>query len=251
LGGNGKIMRLQKYMAHCGVGSRRKCEDLIKQGRVFINGKQVTEMGIKVDIDKDTVSLDQNQVLKLDEEKIYIILNKPRGTITSVSDPHGRKTVLEHMGWKGSRIYPVGRLDFDTEGVLLLSNDGDFAYEMTHPKHEVEKEYYCVVEGSPDPASVNKLRQGVEINGFVTSPAKVTLIEQLEKHTVFRMVIHEGKNRQVRRMFEAIGHPVIYLRRESFGGLRIKDMSPGEWRKLTDEEIKKLKSLTGGKGEDG
>ena len=240
-------MRLQKYMAHCGVGSRRKCEELIKQGRVYINGNQVTEMGVKVDLENDEVRLDKSQLLKLTEEKIYILLYKPKGTITSVSDPRGRKTVLEHMGWKVSRIYPVGRLDYDTEGVLILSNDGEFTYEMTHPKHEVEKEYYCVVEGSPGPVAIRQLRQGVEINGFVTSPAKVTLIEQQEKHSIFRLIIHEGKNRQVRRMFEAVGHPVVYLRREKFGGLSLKGMQVGEWRKLTDEEVKGLKSLSGGK----
>ncbi len=244
-------MRLQKYMAHCGVDSRRKCEELIKQGRVYINGKQVTEMGVQVDVEKDEVSLDLNQVLKPEEEKYYILLYKPKSTITSVSDPRGRKTVLEHMGWKGSRIYPVGRLDYDTEGVLILSNDGEFTYEMTHPKHEVEKEYYCIVEGSPKPEAIKQLRQGVSISGFITSPAKVTLVEQQEKHSIFRMVIHEGKNRQVRRMFEAIGHPVVYLRRERFGGLNLKGMQVGEWRKLTDREVEKLKSLSGGKGEDG
>lgn len=238
-------------MAHCGVGSRRKCEELIKQGRVFINGKQVTEMGVQVNVENDEVRLDHNKVLKLEEEKIYILLYKPRGTITSASDPRGRKTVLDHMGWKGSRIYPVGRLDYDTEGVLILSNDGEFAYEMTHPKHEVEKEYYCVVEGSPGPEAIKQLRQGVAINGFVTSPAKVTLIELQKEHSIFRMVIHEGKNRQVRRMFETVGHPVVYLRRERFGGLSLKGMQVGEWRKLTDKEVKTLKSLSGGKGEYG
>ena len=244
-------MRLQKYMAHCGVGSRRKCEELIKQGRVYVNREKVTEMGVQVDVEKDEVRLDQNQILKLEEQKVYILLYKPRATITSVSDPYGRKTVLEHIDWKGSRIYPVGRLDYDTEGVLILSNDGKFAYEMTHPKFEVEKEYYCVVQGSPDQKAINQLRRGVEINGFITSPAEVTPIEQQEKHSIFRVIIHEGKKRQVRRMFEAIDHPIIYLRRERFGCLTLKGLQSGEWRELTKQELGKLKLLSGSKTEDG
>lgn len=239
-------MRLQKYMAHCGVGSRRKCEEMIQQGRVYLNGKQVTEMGIQVDPDKDRVSLDQKKILMLVEEKVYILLNKPSGTITSVKDPQGRETVLERIGWKGSRIYPVGRLDYRTEGALILTNDGGFAFAMTHPKHQVEKEYYCVVKGHPNPEAVNRLRNGVDIGGFVTSPAEVEYLGKQKDHTVFRLVIHEGKNRQVRRMFEAVDHPVQYLRRERFGSLSLGKLEPGCWRHLLKNEIKELNELTGG-----
>ncbi|HHY82063.1 MAG TPA: rRNA pseudouridine synthase [Clostridiales bacterium] len=240
------MMRLQKYMAHCGVGSRRKCEELIRQGRVFVNGSQVTEMGTLVDPNNDVVTLDQKQILKLNNDKIYLLLNKPRGVITSVFDPFGRKTVLEHIGWKGSRIYPVGRLDYDTEGLLILTNDGEFAYEMMHPKHRVEKEYYCVVKGSPKPENLSRLRQGIDIGGFVTSPAEVTLLSKNKESSVFRVVIKEGKNRQVRRMFDAINHPVVYLRRERIGNLRLGSLKPGQWRYLSEKEVNDLKRISGG-----
>ncbi|HHU49042.1 MAG: pseudouridine synthase [Caldicoprobacterales bacterium] len=243
-------MRLHKYMAYCGIGSRRKCEELIRQGRVFLNGKQVTKMGTIINPDKDVVTLDQNQHLELVEEKIYIMLNKPQGIITSVYDPQGRKTVLEHMGWKGSRIFPVGRLDFDTEGLLILTNDGEFAFTMTHPKHQVEKGYYCVVKGLPKPQAINRLKHGVDIGGFVTSPAEVEYTGKSNGNAIFRLTIHEGKNRQVRRMFEAIGHPVIYLRRERIGNLTLGELNTGLWRYLSHKEVIDFKLLTGGKSND-
>jgi len=241
------LMRLQKYMAYCGVGSRRKCEDLIRQGRVYVNGQKVQEMGIKIDPVNDIVMLDQQRILKLVEKKIYIIFNKPKGVISSVYDPQGRKTVLESMKWSGSRIYPVGRLDYDTEGLLILTNDGEFAYFMTHPKYEIEKEYYCVVKGTPKTTDINKLKQGIDIGGFITSPAKIESLGKQNENSAYRMIIHEGKNRQVRRMFETIGHPVIYLRRERIGNLKLGSLETGHWRHLTNEELKYLKLLTGGK----
>ena len=238
-------MRLQKFMAQCGVGSRRKCEELIRQGRVYVNGAKVTEMGTLVDPDKDEVTLDQKK-LRQQNNKIYILLNKPRGIITTAHDPFGRKTVLEHLNWKGDRIYPVGRLDYDTEGLLILTNDGEFAFEMMHPKHRVEKEYYCVVKGFPKPEDVSRLRNGIDIGGFVTSPAEVTLVRKNTDTSVFRVVIKEGKNRQVRRMFEAINHPVVFLRRERIGNLRLGSLRPGEWRYLSNNEVNHLKQLSGG-----
>jgi len=232
-------------MAQCGVGSRRKCEELIRQGRVYVNGAKVTEMGTLVDPDKDEVTLDQKK-LRQQNNKIYILLNKPRGIITTAHDPFGRKTVLEHLNWKGDRIYPVGRLDYDTEGLLILTNDGEFAFEMMHPKHRVEKEYYCVVKGFPKPEDVSRLRNGIDIGGFVTSPAEVTFVRRNNDTSIFRIVIKEGKNRQVRRMFDAINHPVIYLRRERIGNLRLGSLRPGEWRYLSNMEINHLKQLSGG-----
>ena len=240
------LMRLQKFMAYCGVGSRRKCEDLIRQGRVYVNGSKVKEMGILIDPAKDIVSLDRKHVLKMVEKKIYIMLNKPQGTITSVHDPQGRKTVLDCINWKNGRIYPVGRLDYDTEGLLILTNDGEFAYMMTHPKYEIEKEYYCVVKGFPKPADLDRLRQGLDIGGFVTSTAKVEYLAKKKENSVFRLVIHEGKKRQVRRMFKAIGHPVVYLRRDRIGNLTLGKLKPGDWRYIANEEIIYLKILTGG-----
>jgi 23S rRNA pseudouridine2605 synthase len=242
------MMRLQKFMAHCGVGSRRKCEEIIQAGRVYLNGKKVTEMGILIDPKKDKVTLDSisGSPLKLQEEKAYILLNKPRGVITSAHDQFNRETVLDRIDWKGSRIYPVGRLDYDTEGLLILTNDGEFAFEMTHPKHQVEKEYHCVVKGTPSQEKLNQLIRGVDIGGFVTSPAKVKLYSKKENTSVIHIIIKEGKNRQVRRMFDAIGHPVVYLKRERLGNISLGSLKTGEWRRLTDSEVMKLKQLAGG-----
>jgi 23S rRNA pseudouridine2605 synthase len=234
-------LRLQKYMAYCGVGSRRKCEELIKQGCVTVNGIKVTEMGLLIDPDKDKVVLNGKQVLKMEKEKHYIIFYKPQGIITSVKDPYGRKTVMDYMNWQGSRIYPVGRLDYDTEGLLLLTNDGDLALKMTHPKYEVEKEYYCIVKGVPNERKIEKLKSGINIGNFITAPAKVALLEKQRELSILRLTIHEGKNRQVRRMFQAIGHPILYLRRERIGNLTLDGLKIGEWRNLTKKEIYNLK----------
>ena len=239
-------MRLQKFMANCGIGSRRKCEEIIQEGRVTLNGQTVTQMGTLVDPEKDTVVVDGKAPLRLPEDRIYILLNKPRGTITSVHDQFERETVLDRIGWTGSRIYPVGRLDYDTEGLLLLTNDGELAFEMTHPKHQVEKEYHCIVKGNPEPARLEELKKGVDIGGFMTSPAEVEYVNRKKDHALIRIVIKEGKNRQVRRMFDAIGYPVVFLRRERMGNIRLGRLKPGEWRYLTGGEIKYLKSLTGG-----
>ena len=244
-------MRLQKYMAQAGAGSRRKCEELIRQGRVSVNGKQITEMGVQVDPEKDHIVLDGREILNIVEEMHYILYYKPQGTISAVTDPYGRRTVLESMGWTGTRIYPVGRLDLDTEGLLLLTNDGSFAYEMTHPKHEVEKEYFCKVIGQPHTKDLNRLEQGVDIGGFVTSPAKLQSIRETKEYAAIRLVIHEGKNRQVRRMFAAIGHPVVFLRRDRMGNLTLGSLKPGEWRNLTKSEIENLLRASGGNSKNG
>ena len=216
-------------MANSNIGSRRKCEEIIREGRVFLNGKQVTQMGTTVDPERDTVVVDGNRLQPPQGDRIYLLLNKPRGTITSAADPFHRETVLDRIGWKGSRIYPVGRLDYDTEGLLLLTNDGDFAFEMTHPKHRVEKEYFCVVEGNPGTACLEKLRRGVDIGGFVTSPAEVKHMGRKGHHTLLQIIIREGKNRQVRRMLDVVGHPVIFLRRERIGNLRLGNLKPENW----------------------
>ena len=239
-------MRLQKYMAHCGVGSRRKCEKIIEQGRVCQNGKKVDRMGEMVDPEKDRIAVDGKRIQMPLEARVYILLNKSRGTISSVHDQFNRETVLDQIGWKGARIYPVGRLDYDTEGLLLLTNDGELTFEMTHPSHQIEKEYFCIVKGNPKPDQLNRLRAGVDIGGFITSPAKVKYLGGKQDETRLRIVIREGKNRQVRRMFDAIGCPVVFLRRERMGNVRLGNLNPGEWRYLTDREVTYLKSLTGG-----
>ena len=195
-------------MARCGVASRRSSEKIIAQGRVTVNGKIVREMGTKIDPRLDLVRVD-GKVITPDSEGIYIKLNKPAGYITSVSDPQGRPTVLDLIGDIGSRVYPIGRLDYESEGLLLLTNDGELAYRLTHPKYEIDKQYYVIVNGDPVYESIKKLRRGVNIDGYTTKPAKISRLGIQEENSIYRVTIHEGRNRQVRRMFEAIGHPVI------------------------------------------
>jgi 23S rRNA pseudouridine2605 synthase len=234
--------RLQKYMARCGVASRRSSEKIIAQGRVTVNGKIVREMGTKIDPRLDLVRVD-GKVITPDSEGIYIKLNKPAGYITSVSDPQGRPTVLDLIGDIGSRVYPIGRLDYESEGLLLLTNDGELAYRLTHPKYEIDKQYYVIVNGDPVYDSIKKLRRGVNIDGCTTKPAKISRLGMQEENSIYRVTIHEGRNRQVRRMFEAIGHPVIYLKRERLGNIVLGDLGLGEWRYLSIKEIKSLKNL--------
>jgi 23S rRNA pseudouridine2605 synthase len=229
-------MRLQKYMAHCGVASRRKCEQLIASGRVRINGKVATEMGVKINPQHDRVQVDQ-EYIQLHNHKIYIMLNKPRGYITTVRDQFGRPTVLDLIGRQNSRIYPVGRLDWDSEGLLLLTNDGPLAHRLTHPRYKIQKTYYVLVNGQPSDGQINKLRRGVTIGNHQTSPAKIKDLGSIGNQRAYRMTISEGKNRQIRRMFESIGHTVILLRREKFGNLVLGNLKPGQWRDLTAEEV--------------
>lgn len=236
-------MRLQKYMAQCGVASRRKCEEMIQSGEVSVNGIVVKEMGIKVDPEKDEIRVNDKKIF-MEEKHIYIMLNKPSGYITTVRDPQNRPTVMELIGNISERIYPVGRLDFESEGLLLLTNDGDAAFQLTHPRHQIDKEYIVRVEGFPNSQGIEKLRRGIDIGGFITSPAKIKTIGREKKGTLFSIVIKEGKNRQVRRMFEAIGHPVIYLKRIRMGDIELGDLKSGQWRYLTYKEIQMLKKLT-------
>lgn len=230
--------RLQKYMADCGVAGRRKCEEIITSGRVKVNGKVITELGTKV-TDNDTVMLD-NKVLKLNNRKLYILLNKPTGYLTTVSDDRGRRTVLDLISDEISdRIYPVGRLDYDTEGMLILTNDGDLAYKLSHPKHNFDKTYKVVLNLVPSPTAVNKLREGVVIEGRKTSPAKV---EWLKDNTLL-ISIHEGRNRQIRKMCEEVGYKVKYLCRISMGNIKLGNVPLGRWRHLTPNEIDYLKKI--------
>ncbi|MFU0801251.1 MAG: rRNA pseudouridine synthase [Xylanivirga thermophila] len=234
-------MRLQKYMAYCGVASRRKCEEIISEGRVSINGHKVMDMGIKINPDCDVVSVD-GRVLELNKRpSIYIMINKPRGYITSSNDQFGRSTVLDLIPDMKARLYPVGRLDYDSEGLLLLTNDGSLTYKLTHPKYHVEKEYYVEVIGFPNEEHIEKLRNGLDIGGYKTRSAKVYAGNKTKNGMSYRIVIKEGKNRQVRRMFEAIGYHVILLRRERMGLLSLGDLKPGNWRYLSNREISLLK----------
>ncbi len=232
---NEEKMRLQKYMAHCGVASRRHSEELIRSGKVKVNGKVITEMGFLVS-DKDKIEVNGIPIKK-EDNKIYIMLNKPTSYVTTVMDPEGRRTVLDLIEGVKERIYPVGRLDYDTSGLLILTNDGEFAYKSTHPGQEIKKTYLAEVNGRPAEDNLNLIRAGVEIDGKFTSPAQVEIIKEKENSTILQVIIHEGRNRQVKRMFEAIGHEVLKLKRTAVGNLSLGNLRIGHWRYLTPAEV--------------
>ncbi len=233
-------MRLQKYLALCGIASRRAAEKLIEDGRVAVNGKVVTELGTKVS-PKDKVTFDGKPVV-LDEQKVYIAVNKPVGVLSTASDDRGRRTVVDLVKDEFTeRLYPVGRLDYDTEGLIFLTNDGDFTYAVTHPKHNINKTYEAIIRGRLTEDEVVALCRGVRIEGFTTSPALVDIMEEREGKSVVRLTIHEGKNRQVRKMFEAVGHRVLKLKRISVGKVKLGNLRPGQWRELNEREINSLK----------
>ena len=235
-------MRLQKYIAKSGLTSRRKAEDLILQGRVKVNGQVVNEMGITVDPEEDVVMVD-DKIINLEDRKIYIILNKPEGYVTTLSDRHSEKIVLDLIKGVKERIFPVGRLDKDTTGLLLMTNDGDLAYKLTHPSHIVWKEYIALVRGIPSNREIQRLKNGVIIDGRKTSPARVELIKTNNNSAVLKIIIHEGRNRQVRKMCEYVGHPVIKLKRVAIGDIKLGDLQIGSWRYLTDKEVEYLKKI--------
>jgi len=232
--------RLQKVLAVRGWGSRRVCEDLIAAGRVTVNG-EVAVLGRRVDTDNDAVAVD-GVPIGVRPDVVYYLLNKPVGVVTTASDPQGRPTVVE-MVPSGPRVYPVGRLDVATEGLLLLTNDGDLAHRLAHPSHGIEKEYLVEVEGRVNEGGLRRLRAGVELDDGMTAPAKASQPEP----GILRITIHEGRNRQVRRMCEAIGHPVVRLVRVRIGTLRDASLPPGSWRELTLDEVRSLAEAVAGK----
>ena len=234
-------MRLQKYLAQSGVASRRASEKLNAEGHVTVNGQKVTEMGVQVE-ETDQVAVD-GKLVHLEEEKHYLLSNKPIGEVTTVSDPEGRPTVLDKFREYPVRLVPAGRLDFDSEGLLLLTNDGDVIQRVLHPSHEVEKSYLTKVSNHLTQEELMRIKTGVMLDGRMTSPARVRLIKEETFATTVLVSIHEGRNRQVRRMFDAIGHQVVSLKRVRFGPLQLGDLQRGNWRYLTDEEVQKLKEL--------
>lgn len=244
--GFGSVLRLQKYLAECGVASRRGAEALIKEGRVRVNGETIREMGVQVDEDNDIIEFDGARV-KPQKKMIYIMLNKPEGFVTTVSDDKGRDTVMSLVSDIPARIYPVGRLDYDTEGLLLMTNDGDLTYKITHPKNNVEKTYVAEVSGNISMDTITRLRCGVVVDGVRTSPAKVEVIGATRLGTKLKITIHEGRNRQVRKMFEAVGCLVKRLTRTEEAGLKLGHVPLGRWRKLTEPEINMLKKIGTGK----
>lgn len=236
----GEIVRLQKYIAMCGVASRRKAEELIEKGTVKVNGEKITELGTKVEIGADKVTVNGRDI-KPEQKNFYIMLNKPTGYVSTVSDQFDRPTVIDLVGTDiKSRIFPVGRLDYDTSGLLLLTNDGDFTYKVTHPKFELEKTYIALLKGGITISGLNKLRRGVKIDDYTTSPARVEIIDAKDGYTKVKITIHEGKNRQVRKMFEAVGSKVVELERISIGTVELGNLPLGHWRHLTSHEISYL-----------
>ena len=234
-------MRLNKFMALAGIASRRNCDEIIKQGRVRVNARLVKKLGTQIDPNKDLVSVD-NKPIRIKNEFVYYMLNKPLGVVTTVKDPLGRRTVLDCVPKTKKRIYPIGRLDYHTTGLILLTNDGNLAQKLIHPSFEFDKVYLATINGSLTDKQVQMLRDGVDIGDCVTRPAVVEIEKQQIGQTTYKIIIHEGKNRQIRRMFEAVGSKVIQLKRIAIGEIKLGDLPIGHFRDLTDEEINYINS---------
>ena len=233
--------RLQKVLARVGIGSRRVCEDLIAEGRVTVDG-EVAVLGRRVDVETALIELD-GAPIGVRPDLVHYLLNKPAGVVTTADDPQGRPTVVGLVPAE-PRVFPVGRLDVDTEGLLLLTNDGELAHRLTHPSFGVEKEYVAELEGSPSRAALRRLREGVELDDGTTAPARAALLEP----SVVRLTVHEGRNRQVRRMCDAVGHPVVRLIRTRIGPLADRSLAPGAWRELAGDEVRSLQRAVAGPG---
>lgn len=242
--------RLQKILARAGVASRRAAEEMIAAGRVRVNGEVVKEMGVRADLATDRIEVDGKPIAAQgadgkEQELVYIVLNKPTGVVTTAKDTHGRRTVLDllpasEVRGRGLRLFPVGRLDAETTGLLLLTNDGDLTFRLTHPRYAIDKEYRALVRGRPGEASLKRLREGVEIEGETTAPAKADVVGEREGNSWLRITIHEGRKRQVRLMCAAVGHPVIELQRVRFGPLTLGTLEAGKWRHLAVHEVHAL-----------
>lgn len=235
--------RLQKYMASCGIASRRKCEELILLGKVKVNGNIIEELGFKVNPFEDIVEYD-GRVITKEERKVYIMLNKPEDVITSVKDEKDRKTVIDIVK-VNERIFPIGRLDYDSSGLILLTNDGELYNKIIHPRVELDKKYVAVVKGEVSLDDKEKFESGIDIGGYITAPAKLKMLEYSHRKdlSTIEVCIHEGKNRQIRKMCSAINHEVMSLKRVSIGNIRLGQLKKGEYRYLNDEEMKYLMSL--------
>ena len=240
------LARLQKILSAAGVASRRASEQMIRDGRVTVNGETVRELGTKADPAKDAIKVDGRRI-KTEITHRYIVLYKPKGYVTTRSDPEKRRTVMDLIG-EGDYIYPVGRLDYDSEGLLLMMSDGDLAAKLMHPRHEVDKVYEVIVAGVPDAKAIEKLRKGAFIEGGRTSPAVVHVentVKGARPTTKLTITIHEGRNRQIRKMCSAVGLPVRELRRIKMGPIGLGRLKPGQWRDLTPDEVRRLKSAVG------
>lgn len=240
-------MRINKYIASAGIASRRKAENLVSEGRIKVNGQIIYDLGYQVNEDKDIVEYDGKKIDINSEKLVYILLNKPEGYITSSKDQFGRKDVMDLVTDIKERIYPVGRLDYETSGLLLMTNDGDLTYKITHPKHEITKTYIASVKGIPTSEELERFENGLEIEDYVTSKAKIRVLKTdvNKNYSVCRVSIHEGRNRQVRKMFNAINHPVMNLKRVALGKISVNNVEVGKYRHLTDDEVNYLKNPTG------
>ena len=236
------MMQLSRYLALCGVASRRKANLIILQGRVVVNGKVVEELGWVVEPERDAVLLDSRR-LALPRAYRYILLHKPSGVITTVVDRRGRKTVLDLVD-VDERVYPVGRLDYDTEGVLLLTNDGELAYRLAHPRYGVTKVYEAWVEGRVSEKDVRRLEEGVVLKGSVVVKGEASILDREAGRTLVELRVHEGRKRQIKRMLKAVGHPVVCLKRTLFAELTVDGLERGAWRDLTESEVESLYALT-------
>lgn len=230
--------RLQKIIAHAGICSRRQAEVYIAEGRVAVNGKIVTQPGLKVDPAKVEISVDNNRIHR--EKAVYILLNKPVGYVTTMADPQGRPIVTDLLPDVDNRVFPVGRLDLNSEGALLLTNDGTLANRILHPRYEINKTYEALVKGTPKFPALRQLEQGIMIDGRKTWPASLRILQKNQGTTLIEIVIHEGKKRQVRKMFQAIGHHVLRLKRTAYGNLKLGSLQPGKHRYLTKNDLKRL-----------
>jgi len=230
--------RLQKILARAGVGSRRRCEEYIRSGRVRVNGRTVTEMGLKVDPRRDTITFDGKPVRS--EQHIYLLLNKPVGYVSTVSDPQGRPIVTDLIPNIDKRIYPVGRLDLDSEGALLLTNDGRLTNRILHPRYGVAKTYQVTLAKRPSAAKLKQLEQGIVLDGAKTLPARIRFLRNRKNGILLEVILHEGKKRQIRKMFAAIGHRVLRLKRTAYGGLSLGTLRPGEYRSLSAKDLRKI-----------
>jgi 23S rRNA pseudouridine2605 synthase len=244
------VERLNKFLAHAGVCSRREADRLIAAGRVSVNGKTVLELGEKIDPGRDRVVADGKPVRGGEERQVYILLNKPAGRVVSVKDPFGRPTVMDLLAHVPVRVYPVGRLDLETEGALLLTNDGEMALRLTHPRYGVAKVYEVRVEGEPGEEALDRIRRGVFLEGRKTAPARVLVLRRGHRHTSLRVEIHEGRKREIRKLLEAVGFPVAGLVRVEFAGLTLEGLKTGQWRYLKAAEVRRLKKLVGREGPD-
>lgn len=237
-------VRLNKFLSQSGVASRREADRMIAEGRVRVNGRVVIDLGTKVDGAEDVVQVDGKKIRK-EDRPVYVMLNKPAGYLVTMKDRFQRPTVGNLLPRGLQRVFHVGRLDLESEGLLLLTNDGELAYRLTHPRYEVRKTYVVKVKGRPEKAKLSRLEKGVFIDGKRTAPARVHLLYESPNHSVFRVAVHEGRKREIRRMCEAVGHSVRELRRVQFAGLTLKGLKPGEWRPLTAAEVKGLKKEVG------